>query len=633
MIRLAIFLLAVFPVLATAAAADPAAKPNVILVVIDDMGWADLGCYGSKLHQTPQIDKLAAGGMRFTSAYAACPVCSPSRAAIMTGKWPARLHLTDWLPGRGDLPAQRLARPKIRQQLALEEITLAEMFHKAGYATASIGKWHLGGAGFGPREQGFDVNVAGDQGGSPPGYFAPFFQAAGSKSGKTKGRQLAGLEDAPDGSYLTDLLTDAAIQFIEQHQDRPFFVYLPHYTVHIPLQAKPDLVAKYPAETPFRGQQNSPVYAAMIESLDGGIGRLLAKLDELKLAENTIVIFTSDNGGLATLEGPHTPATSNAPLREGKGFLYEGGIRVPLIVRWPARIQPQQTSDVPVCTMDLMPTLTELCGIRLEHAIDGQPFAAELAIHPQTRSVSEGNGVPPPNELVPRSRVGLVSRPLFWHYPHYSNQGGKPGGAVREGDWKLIEFYEDGRRELFNLKSDPSESHNLAAKEPQRVEELAARLAAWRKDVAAQEMTPNPAYAPNPQADDGTITIPARSALVHGEQLRYEPLPHKDTLGYWTNADDWASFEFEVQKPGPFDVELLVGCGTGSGGSVAQVNIGKQKLEFTVEETGGFQQFKPRTIGRVTLDAAGRQELEVRCRSKPGPAVMDLRQVRLLPAR
>jgi arylsulfatase A-like enzyme len=596
-------LAAAFLPLAPARAAE---RPNVLLVVIDDFGWADLTCYGSKLYRTPNIDRLAAGGVRFTSGYAACPVCSPTRAAIMTGKWPARLHLTDWLPGRGDLPAQRLARPAIRQHLPLEEITLAEVLHEAGYATASIGKWHLGGQGFGPREQGFERNIAGDAGGSPPGYFAPF-QRAGNQ-GKKVGRPLVGLEDAPAGSYLTDLLNDAAITFIEEHRARPFFLYLPHYTVHIPLQAKEALLAKYPPESPFRGQQNNPVYAAMIESLDTGIGRILAKLDELKLADNTLVIFTSDNGGLATLEGPHTPATSNAPLREGKGFLYEGGIRVPLLVRWPAAIKPGQTSELVASSVDLLPTIAELCGARCPAAVDGVSLAPHLL------------------------GQGTVERDaLYWHYPHYANQGGRPGGVVRAGDWKLIEFYDSGRRELFHLKSDPRESKNLALQEPRRTEQLAAQLAAWRKSVGAQSMTPNPNYRPNPPAKDGTITLPARSAEVHGEQLRYEPMPHKNTLGYWTKASDWASFEFTSERPGPVEVELLVGCGRGSGGSTVEVSVGDERLEFTVEETGGFQEFRPRTIGRIRLAATGRQTLEVRAKSKPGNAVMDLREIRLRP--
>ena len=605
---------------ATATAAEPTpSRPNVILIAIDDMGWADLGCYGSTFHRTAEIDALASQGMRFTSAYAACPVCSPSRAALLTGKWPARLHLTDWLPGRGDLPAQRLARPKIRQQMPLAEVTLAELFSSEGYATASIGKWHLGGVGFGPREQGFELNIAGDQGGSPPGYFAPFVRDANAKR---RGRTLAGLENAPEGSYLTDLLTDAAIQFIDQQREKPFLLYLPHYTVHIPLQAKEEIVAKYSAESPFRGRQNSPVYAAMIESLDNGIGRILKTLEERKLAENTIVIFTSDNGGLATLEGPHTPATSNAPLREGKGFLYEGGIRVPLIIRWPRAIKAGQTSEEPVCGVDLLPTLAELCGIPVPGKVDGVSLAP-LLVGPARRAR------PDSSDKSARSRS--ASGTYYWHYPHYSNQGGKPGGAIREGDWKLIEFYEDGRRELFNVKADASESRNLAEKEPERVKDLAAKLAAWRQEVDAQEMTPNPVYRPNPQSADGTVTVHARTALVHGEQLRYEPLPHKETLGYWVNANDWASFEFTLKSPGEYDVGLLIGCGTGSGGSEVEVKFGEQTLRFTVEETGGFQAFKPVVIGRVNLAAAGRQTIEVRPRSKPGPAVMDLRQIRLVP--
>jgi arylsulfatase A-like enzyme len=587
--------------------AQTASRPNVILVVIDDMGWADLGCYGSKLHKTPHIDGLAAGGMRFTQGYAACPVCSPTRASILSGKWPARLHLTDWLPGRGDLPAQRLARPPIRQYLPLEEITIAELLHDAGYSTASIGKWHLGGAGFGPQQQGFDLNIAGDAGGSPPGYFAPFQRK--SNAGKILGRQLVGLENAPAGSYLTDLLNEAAVRFIDDNHTRPFFLYLPHYTVHIPLQAKEPLIARYPPESTFHGQQNNPVYAAMIESLDEGLGRILLALDRHGIADNTIVIFTSDNGGLATLEGPHTPATSNAPLREGKGFLYEGGIREPLVIRWPAAIKSSQTTDQIACSVDLLPTIADLCGIELTHEVDGVSLAPVL-----------------------RGRGAIEREALYWHYPHYASQGGRPGGAIRAGDWKLIEFYESGRRELFNLKNDIRESRNLAASEPERTQQLAAQLDAWRKSVGAQRMTPNPNYHPNPQAMDGTVTMPARTADVYGEQLRYEPLPHKNTLGYWTSAADWASFEFEISRPGAFDVELLYGCAPGSGGSTVEVASGASAATFTVQETGGFQDFRPQTIGRLTIDKPGRHTLEVRAKAKPGRAVMDLRQVRLTPA-
>jgi arylsulfatase A len=589
--------------------ADKPTPPNVILILIDDLGWADLSCYGSTFHKTPHLDAMAKNGLRFTDAYAACPVCSPSRAAIMSGKWPARLNLTDWLPGRRDMPAQQLSRPIIEQQLPLSELTIAEHLRAKGYHTASIGKWHLGGEGFGPEEQGFQLNVAGDAGGSPPGYFVPFVR---NRDGKRAGRQLKGLEDAPEGSYLTDLLTDAAVRYIEQHRQEPFFLYLSHYTVHIPLQAPEELIKKYPANPEFTGKQNSSVYAAMMENLDDNIGRIMAKLDELKLTDNTLVIFTSDNGGLATFEGPHTPATSNAPLREGKGFLYEGGVRVPLIFHWPGKIKPG-VSSLPVCSVDLLPTIVDVCGAAPPTDIDGQSFVGAWDSA--------------------RATEVSAQRELYWHYPHYSNQGGKPGGAVRSGRWKLIEFYEDGRRELFDLTSDMREGRNLAAQHPQVVEELAQKLDAWRKSVGAKMMAPNPNYSPNAQAANGTVTMPARWARVHGQQLRYEPMPHKNTLGFWTNVNDWASWEFDLKTPGKYDVELLVGCGNGSGGSEVVVQVGDQKLAFTVEATGGFQKFVPRRIGQVTLDKPGRHSLEIRPQKKPGPAVMDVREVRLIPVK
>ena len=579
------------------AAAD--GRPNVVLIVADDLGWADLGCYGSTFHRTPHLDAMAGGGCRFVQAYAASPVCSPTRAALLTGKHPARLHLTDWLPGRADMPTQRLRRPAIRQALPLEEITLAELLKGAGYATAHIGKWHLGGPGFGPTRQGFDLNVAGDGSGSPLTYFAPFARA---------GRAMPGLEEAPDGQYLTDRLTLEAERFLEQHRTEPFFLYLAHYAVHIPLAAKKELVAKFPSwdGTPH-GRQENPIYAAMLESVDEGLGRLLAKLDELGLAGNTVVIFTSDNGGLATREGPHTPATCNAPLREGKGWLHEGGLRVPLIVRWPGRVKPAVV-ETPVWSGDLVPTIRALCGLTDDPPGDGMSLAGLLT-----------------------ERQPIAPRALYWHYPHYSNQGGRPGGAIREGDWKLVEFFEDGRRELFDLRRDPGETTNRSAKDPEKVEELAAKLQAWRTSVGAQMPTPNPAYSPNPPARDGSITLRARAADVHGVMLRDEPLPHKDTLGFWTMADDWASWEFDTNAPTEYSASALIGCGKGSGGSMVEFRVAGQSVRLTVPETGGFQAFQEVELGRITIDRPGRHRLEVRALSKPGPAVMDLREVRLVP--
>ncbi len=444
------------------ARAAPPAKPNFVFILIDDMGWRDLGCTGSTFFRTPHLDRLAASGVRFTNGYAACPVCSPTRAAILTGKYPARLHLTDWLPGRADRPSQKLLRPKFRQQLPLDETTIAEALKPAGYVSASIGKWHLGGENYSPQKQGFDVNVGGTQAGSPPGGYFNF---------RTPTLSLR------EGEYLTDRLTEEAEKFIEQNKDRPFFLYLPHYTVHIPLQAKKDLVAKHQARAEPGKPQHNPVYAAMIESLDDGVGRLLKKLDDLKLADRTVIVFTSDNGGLSVREGMSTPATSNDPLRAGKGYLYEGGVRVPLLVRWPG-VARGGTCDVPVSSIDFFPTVLEIAGVKADpkHAVDGVSLVPLL-----------------------RGEKALKREALFWHYPHYSNQGGRPGGSVRRGDHKLIEFYEEGRRELYDLAADPGEKNDLAAEMPEKVRELLGLLGDWRRSVKAQMPAPNPDHVPPPR--------------------------------------------------------------------------------------------------------------------------------------
>jgi arylsulfatase A-like enzyme len=444
---------------AAAVGAAQTPRPNIVLIVIDDFGWADLGCYGSTCNETPNIDALARRGMRFTNGYAACPVCSPSRAAILTGKYPARLHLTDWLPGRTDRPSQKLRRPPIRQELPLEEVTLAEALQPAGYASANIGKWHLGGPLFWPEHQGFDLNIGGTETGSPPGgYFrfrTPILQARNADE------------------YLTDRLTDEAIAFIEKNQSRPFFLYLPHYAVHIPLQARPDILARYRAKPPTGSAQDNPIYAAMIQSLDEGIGRLVRRLDELGIADRTVVILTSDNGGLSVKEGPNTPATSNSPLRAGKGYLYEGGIRVPLIVGWTGMTRPGSVCEVPVSGQDLYPTVREICGVppSPDQIVDGESFVPLLKGTGQMRRDA-----------------------LFWHYPHYSNQGGKPGGAIRQGNLKLIEWYEDGRSELYDLAADIGEQKDLAGERPADVTRLRIALARWRESVAAQMPTSNPEY-------------------------------------------------------------------------------------------------------------------------------------------
>jgi arylsulfatase A-like enzyme len=593
-LRLVISLFVLLLVTVGARAAEPL---NVIVILMDDLGQRDLGCYGSKYYRTPNIDRLAADGLRFTDAYAACPVCSPTRAALLTGRYPQRFNLTDWLPGRADRPDQKLLRPKINQHLPLEEITLAKALKSAGYVTGHIGKWHLGGKGFEPEKQGYDVNVAGDETGTALSYFAPFRNKAG--------RFMPGLEKAPDGEYLTDRLTAEAEKFLEQNKAKPFFLYLAHYAVHIPLTAKADVIAKYKEGRP--GEQGNPVYAAMVEAMDDSVGSLVKKLDDLKLSERTLILFTSDNGGLATLEGSTIPATINAPLRDGKGYLYEGGIRVPLIVRWPGITKAGTSTTVSACSIDFFPTVLEACGIKSEAKVDGV-------------------------SLLPVLKGGDVKRDaLYWHYPHYANQGSRPGGAVRCGNYKLIEFYENERRELFDLSKDISESRNLAEEKPEVVKELAAKLNTWRKEVGAKMPTPNPDYVANPQAADGTISLPARTAEVHGVQLRFEPLPHKNTLGFWTRADDWASWEFTVTKAGTFAVEILQGCGKGQGGSEVELTVGEQVLKFTVEDTGHFQNFKEREIGTVKIDKAGKYTLSVKPTKKPAAAVMDLRAVTLKP--
>jgi arylsulfatase A len=456
-----------------AQSAPRAKRPNIVLVLIDDYGWADTGCYGSTFHRTPHVDRLASRGVRFTDAYAAAPVCSPTRAALMTGKHPARLRLTDWLPGRRDMPSQMLSRPLIRQELPLAETTLAEALKQAGYATAHVGKWHLGGEGFGPQRQGFDVNVAGDHTGTPLSYFAPFRSR--------EGRFMPGLESAPEGEYLTDRLTSDAEGFIERSvkAGQPFFLYLPHYAVHIPMRAKAELIAKYRAlRVPEQGQSN-PVYAAMVESMDESVGRLARKLEQLGVADDTVFVFTSDNGGLSVKEGPDTPATVNAPLRAGKGYLYEGGLRVPLVVAWPRRVKPG-VSRTPVYSADLFATLLAAAGVKNATGVDGSSLLPLLA----------GRGAPRRAEI-------------FWHYPHYSNQGGRPGGAVRQGRYKLIEFYEDSRAELYDLRRDPGEARDLAGALPGKTAELRRKLAAWRRAVGAQMMTPNPEYKAAGQGPPG----------------------------------------------------------------------------------------------------------------------------------
>ena len=416
-----------------------ARPPNIVFILADDLGVNDLAVYGRKEHRTPNLDRLAAEGLRFTTAYVGSPICSPSRAAIMTGRAPARLHLTTFIPGRGDAPSQKLLHPKMRQQLPLEESTLAERLRAGGYATAMIGKWHLGGAGFAPQDQGFDVYHPGQ---------------ATTKPSDT---------EAGKGEYD---LTRAAEQFIDANRERPFFLYLGHNNPHIPyLSAKPELIEA-------NSRAFDPAYAATIQTLDDSVGRLLRHLDTAGLRDRTIVVFTSDNGGLHMPEGPHARVTHNTPYRAGKGYLYEGGLRVPLIVRGPG-LASNLVITSPLVNTDWLPTLLELTSAR-----SGQPNELD--------GVSQA-------QLLRTGQAPRAGRQFFWHLPHYTNQGSRPAGAMRDGKWKLVEHYDDGRAELFDLEADVGEGRDLSKAEPDRTATMRRHLREWRTSVGAQENTPNPA--------------------------------------------------------------------------------------------------------------------------------------------
>ena len=456
-------------------------KPNVLFILADDLGWADLGCYGSAFYETPNLDRLATQGMRFTDAYAACPVCSPTRASIMTGKYPSRLDTTDWFGApQPDTAQQHWTRHKpllparYRDYLPHEEVTPAEALKKvADYTTFFAGKWHLGEAeAYWPEHHGFDINKGGHNRGGPYGgkqYFSPY--------GNPR------LEDGPDGEYLPLRLAEETAQFIEASQTKPFLAFLSFYKVHTPLMTTQELEEKYKKKReqmglkPEWGQegdrrvrlvQEHAVYAGMIEAMDTAVGIVLAKLAELGLDDRTIVFFTSDNGGLSTSEGH---PTSNLPLRAGKGWLYEGGIRVPLIIKWPGVTRSGSVCSEPVTSTDYYPTILEMTGLplRADQHCDGK-------------------------SLVPLIKENRMTRgPIFWHYPHYGNQGGSPGAAVREGDWKLIEFFETNTLELYHLREDIGESRNLADLYPDKTNALFQKLRAFRRETDAKMPSANPA--------------------------------------------------------------------------------------------------------------------------------------------
>ncbi|MGL6196037.1 MAG: sulfatase [Thermoguttaceae bacterium] len=469
-------------------------KPNLVVILVDDLGWADLGSYGSVFHETPNLDKMSQEGMRFTNAYAACAVCSPTRAALQTGLNPARVGVTDWIRGKfqgGVIPPdgknpqgyveddkRMLFCPKNKLFLETEFLTIAEHLKANGYKTCHIGKWHLGQDEHTPQLQGYDINIAGCDLGQPPSYFDPY----------ESGRPLYEipkdvLSPREKGEYLTDREADEAVKFIRQNKNEPFFLHLAHYAVHTPLQAKMPLVEKYKHKLAhmkseeIKTDQTNAVYAAMVESVDDAVGRILDTLVEEGLAENTFVIFTSDNGGLL---GP----TCNAPLRSGKGYPYEGGIREPFIVWAPGRVKSGTESEMPVITYDIFPTLCDWAGVGLpDLPLDG------LSISPVTN----------PNNDSEKNRAELeelTERPLVWHFPHYRDDTlpVTPYSVIRVSNWKLIRYYENEEPELYNLENDPAETTNLAGVEKEVASRLQRQLDEQLDQLGALRVKPNPAF-------------------------------------------------------------------------------------------------------------------------------------------
>ena len=460
------------------AAAPPREKLNVVFILIDDLGWTDVGCFGSDLYETPHVDRLAREGVRFTNAYSACTVCSPTRAAVMTGRYPARLHVTDWIAGH-DRPYAKLRIPDWTKHLPLKEVTIAEALKPAGYATGHVGKWHLGNRGHWPTDQGFDWNVAGYEAGQPPSYYWPYQRG---------GRGIPTLELTPEteGWHLGNRLALEAANFIRANRDRPFFLYLPTYEVHTPIEPKKEYVPKFEARVKPGMKHTNPRYAALVYGMDAIVAKVLQALDEVGIADRTVVFFTSDNGGLSHINGVKQGPTDNTPLRAGKGSAYEGGVRVPLVVRWPGVVEPGTVCHEPVLSIDYFPTILEMTG-------------AQGGAEPKAESDAQGKAEVDGESIVPllkNPQATLARDAIYWHYPHYHPGGATPYGAIRAGDWKLIEFYEDMHVELYNLREDLGEKNDLASKMPQKARQLRDRLHTWRTAVGAQMPSANPAYDP-----------------------------------------------------------------------------------------------------------------------------------------
>jgi arylsulfatase A len=601
------------------------APPHIVLIAADDLGVFDLGCYGRTDHRTPHLDRLAGQGVRFASGYCGLPICSASRAALMTGKNPARLHLTSYLPGRADAPSQRLLNAVIEPQLIPSEQTLAEVLKRSGYSTGIFGKWHLGGGVSSPKAQGFDVVF------EPPGNGDP----------------------ATEGGKNEYLITDKAIEFLKASGGKPCLCYIPHHSPHIMLKEMESKVAA-------NAHAWNPLYASSIESLDAAIGRLLQAIDETPELANTWVIFTSDNGGLHVPEGYRQPVTHNGPYRAGKGYLYEGGLRVPLLMRWPGNIPAGRVIEEPVSLMDILPTILNAIGIdpaRSVGPLDGQSVLPIL----------QGASSKPSD------------RTFYWHLPHYTNQGSKPTGAIRKGRWKLVHDYETDAIELFDLDVDVAEAVNVASQNSDIAQDLKRSLGTWKQSVGAQQCQPNPewnadlhrtiyidrdsgrlrgqsdkaadigeAWAPWREAmnqaiagrptklklREGAVWLEASQGTPHGTRLRYEPETYKNVLGYWTEVADWAEWTFDCGIDGPAELEIHCGCGSGGGSQIDVVlsfaDGTVHTVPWTVRETGHFQNIVIEDLGTVNAKP-GKATLEVRPRAKKGAAIVDIRNVVIRP--
>jgi arylsulfatase A len=592
--------------------------PHIVLIFADDLGINDLGCYGRTEHRTPHLDRLAASGLRYTNAYCGLGICSASRAALMTGKSPARLHLTSYLPGRPDTTSQLLLNAHIHSALPPEEKTLAEELKQVGYRTGLFGKWHLGSGASSPANQGFDV------------VFEPPAQGE--------------LIDTHGGKNEF-LIAEKAAEFILEPSASPYFCYIPQHSPHIPL------AATEAAMQSFAGTF-SPLYAANIESLDRSVSIVLEAIQRRGDKRDTIIIFTSDNGGLHVPEIHDDPLTHNTPFRAGKGYLYEGGIRIPLIVTsQQGRFASPRVIDQPISLADLFPTLTKLAGIDISKTV-GPVDGVDLSEHWLNQSELDGN------------------RALFWHFPHYSNQGSRPSAAMRKGRWKLVRSFEEDRYELFDLQSDPGEQVDLTDGETEITGELTRELNEWLLRVGAQMSPPNPNASPVQHAaiyqefdstrlvadksaeelgeiwkpwrsrlndatrgnksilksPEGDIALWASQAMVHGRRIRYEPEPHKNVIGFWTEVDDWAHWDIEVPQAGLYEVEVQYGCGKNAGGSRVSLRVGDSEVNWTVRETGHFQQMIYQNVGQLEL-GDGSQQFELRAISKANIAVMDVRKI------